>query len=731
MALAVGDLLQGRYRVGAPLGQGGMASVFAAEEEPEGTDLVVKQLRLDAPELLDAFRGEFGLLSRVTDPHLLRVLDFGSERLRGELHHYYVAERVEGVTAGARARRGASVAELTRAVLDAASGLMTLHQASIRHGDFTPENVLVDGQGRGVLIDLGCARPFGVTEQLAGTEGFLAPELLEGRAGDARSDLFGVGRTLQELLRAGGHTAPPNLARVVERLVRPEPDARLADCGELLEALGRKPRALALPRVPAQLLGRDAELESFEAWLAAFAAGDAGPRVLALSGAAGMGLSRLLRELTWRAQLRVSVLRSRPAQPLGRLLALALGVGAPVSSRRGLLSALTMLAERSEPLLLVVEDVDRLDSEQRELVFSLVRSLEPRGNLGLLLSARSAPAGAGVLELHCGPLSPAAVAAWASPWLTDKRLRELQHATGGCPARIDNALREQFGAVTGASGEANAALRAVLSALPARAREALALLATQRGELASASFGLEWPELEPLLEQRLLERDGDVLRLVPAARAALAAGALAPGELERAHLRAADWFSRLDASGQPEALRSARVIHHLTLGQQLPRAEASFASEKSQLERGPRSVAELLLPLASASRDPELLLALAALLLEQGLPRAAVTAASRAARQGKHTELARRGALIVSDALVRLGRPARAELLLGGLWAAGSTGASLPRGAEVLQRLARARLSRGDYVGAKSTAEAALEQGPAPEVAGLVRETLGVACAYL
>jgi transcriptional regulator with GAF, ATPase, and Fis domain/tetratricopeptide (TPR) repeat protein len=708
-----------------------MASVFAVQEEPEGTELVVKQLRLDAPELLEAFRGEFALLSRVTDPHLLRVLDFGSERLRGELHHYYVAERVEGVTAGTRARRGASVTELTRAVLDAASGLMTLHQAGIRHGDFTPENVLVDRQGRGVLIDLGCARPFGVTEQLAGTEGFLAPELLEGRAGDARSDLFGVGRTLQELLRAGGHSASANLARVVERLVRPEPDARLADCGELLEALGRKARSLALPRVPFQLLGRDAELQRFEAWLAAFAAGEGGPRVLALSGAAGMGLSRLLRELTWRAQLRVSVLRSRPAQPLGRLLALALGISAPVSTRRGLLSALAMLTERSEPLLLVVEDVDRLDSEQRELVLSLVRSLEPRGNLGLLLSARSAPSGAGVLELECGPLSPAAVAAWASPWLTDKRVRELQHATGGCPARIDSALREQFEGTSGAPGAADAALQAVLSALPARAREALALLATQRGELSSASFGLAWPELEPLLEQRLLEREGDVLRLVPAVRASLASGALPPGELERAHSRAADWFSLLDVPGQPDALRSARVIHHLALGRQLERAEALFVSEKAQLERGPRPVAELLLPLASASRDPALLVALAALLLEQGLPRAAVSAASRAARHDKRGELGQRPALIVSDALVRLGRPARAELLLGRLWAANSSSASPPGGAEVLQRLARARLSRGDYVGAKSTAEAALEQGPAPAVAGLVRETLGVACAYL
>src|SRR5689334_200214 len=112
-----------------------MGSVFQALEEPLGLELTVKQLRLDAPELLDAFRGEFALLSRVSAPNLLRVVDFGSEWLRGELHHYYVAERVDGTTLAERAPR-ASHAELLRALADAVTGLSALHDAGIRHGDF-------------------------------------------------------------------------------------------------------------------------------------------------------------------------------------------------------------------------------------------------------------------------------------------------------------------------------------------------------------------------------------------------------------------------------------------------------------------------------------------------------------------------------------------------------------------------------------------------------------------
>ena len=710
-----------------------MASVWNAREEPEGSELVVKLLRLDAPDLLESFRGEFALLSRVSDPHLLHVLDFGSERLRGELHHYYVADRIDGVTLGERSRRGAGATDLLRPVLDALSGLSTLHEIGIRHGDFTPENVLVDRHGAGVLIDLGCARPFGLTEQLAGTEGFLAPELLEGRPGDARSDLFSVGRTLEELFRTAGREPAPNVARLVTRLVRREPDARPADCREVLEALGRKPRALGLLRAPALLLGRERELTQFEAWLEGLCAGNAGPRVLALSGAPGMGLSRLVRELVWRAQLRVAVLRGRPPQSVGRLLAIALGLSEPVSSRRGVLAAMGLLAERSEPLLLVVEDLERLESEERDLLLPLVRSLEGRGNLALLLSARQPLEGEGIASMTCGQLEPAALEAWLSPWLSEKRVRELGRSTGGSPKRLEAALREAFGRSEADSSrqEPAASARASLSALPSGPRETLALLCTQRGEVSSSAFGLTWSDLDPLLTERLVERDGELLQLAPKARAAVDAGGLSPSELERAHLRAADWYALPGGDPGSAGLRQARVVHHLVLGGQPARAAALFEQERALLRLGPRSIAGLLAPLIDVCKAPETLHGLAALELELGAPRACVRAASRSVRYGEGPELSRRAALLVSDALVRLGRPARAELLLGRLWARGGKAVQAPRGAEVLQRLARARLARGDYAGAKSTAEAALEQGPDPEVAGLVRETLGVACAYL
>jgi transcriptional regulator with GAF, ATPase, and Fis domain/tetratricopeptide (TPR) repeat protein len=728
VALTPGDLLQGRYRVGPPLGQGGMGSVFQAVEEPTGLELTVKQLRLDAPELLESFRGEFALLSRVSAPNLLRVVDFGSERLRGELHHYYVAERVDGTTLGERAQR-ASAADLLRAVADAVTGLGALHDAGIRHGDFTPANVLVDRNGRGVLIDLGCARPFGVTEHLAGTERYLAPELLEGRAGDARSDLFGVGRTLESLF-SGTERPPGPIERLIERLLRPDPAGRPMDCAEVLEALGRKPRAAHKSLVPARLLGRDAELARFEDWLSSLVSGASGPRVCGLWGAAGMGVSRLLRELTWRAQVRVSVLRARSEQPVGQLLQAALGLPARVSTRRGVLAAVSVLCERAEPLLLVVEDAERLPSEEQELLVSLVRSLGARGNLALLVSSRVALASEGTLQLECAALPSAAVEAWVSPLLTDKRVRELVRQSGGSPKRIELLLAELLGSAPAIKPEGNTSQSAVFSGLAAAERETLALFYSQSGDVLAHSLGLTWQELDPLLERRLVEREGEELRLAPHAREAILRGALSPAELSRAHLLAAGWFA-LQEPEHTGGARAARVIHHLVLGHDLSRAEALFSAEAKALRTGPRQVAKLLLPLALASQRADILLDLAEILHDLQQPRAAVRAAARAARLGKGPALRRRAALVASDALNRLGRPARAELLLGGLWAAGGQAVHGPEGAEVLQRLARARLARGDYAGARSTAERALAEMPVALVAGLAHETLGVACAYL
>ncbi|HEY8946866.1 MAG TPA: serine/threonine-protein kinase, partial [Polyangiaceae bacterium] len=226
MTLVPGDRLGGRYLVQRALGGGGMGSVFLALELPTGATRVLKQLRVDRPELVEAFRSEFALLSSITDPHLMRVHDFGTSHVRGESISYYVAEWIDGQTFSTFAKE-ASLSNLTSALLDAVSGLSALHAIGVRHGDFTPGNVLVDRRGRGTLIDLGCARPFSHrSSSIAGTPGYFAPELLSEGGGDARADLFSVGITLRRALEIAGQTPSASLAHWIERLTAAAPGHR-------------------------------------------------------------------------------------------------------------------------------------------------------------------------------------------------------------------------------------------------------------------------------------------------------------------------------------------------------------------------------------------------------------------------------------------------------------------------------------------------------------------------
>jgi serine/threonine protein kinase len=309
-----------------------MGSVYLADDLPARRRRVIKELRLAGPELLAAFRDEFALLSTLSHPSVTRVHDFGSCFVRGEPLHYYTADQVDGVTLAeaSRARREVPMG----AVLDALEGLGALHARGICHGDVTPENLLVRSDGRGVLIDLGCARPFGaVSGLLSGTPEYMAPELRAAGRVDGRADLFALGRTLERVHSLAGCSPTPQVAKWIARLVAPAPGDRPAKVDDVLEGLGRAPRRglSALERSP-RLLGREAQIERFSSWLAAFRSGALGPRLLALRGPSGSGTSRLLRELVSHAELELPVLRSsaEDTQPVSWLLATASTLAGPL-----------------------------------------------------------------------------------------------------------------------------------------------------------------------------------------------------------------------------------------------------------------------------------------------------------------------------------------------------------------------------------------------------------------
>ncbi|MFS8070394.1 MAG: protein kinase domain-containing protein, partial [Byssovorax sp.] len=253
----------------------------------------------------------------------------------------------------------------------ALSALGFLHRLGIRHGDVKPENILVDARGAGVLIDLGCSRPMDdpPLDVVSGTPGFLAPELLRGDAADGRADLYAFGVTLRRLAEIAD--APPRaVLRLADRLCRAAPAKRPGDVVEVLEALDLPAAPPVLRAVgPARLIGRRAEIASFHRALASARSRVKGTRALLIVGPEGIGRTRLLQELKWEAELDGEVVEGDARQGGAVTSMLRRAVGDPdlPAGLGGLFAARARLVARTTPLVLLLDDADALEAQEREL----------------------------------------------------------------------------------------------------------------------------------------------------------------------------------------------------------------------------------------------------------------------------------------------------------------------------------------------------------------------------
>ena len=252
-ALTAGALL-GPYRVVRPLGRGGMGTVYLAEDTRLARLVTLKALH--AADASDEHRRqrlqrEARAAAALSHPNVATV--HALEEIDGQL--VLVAEYVPGRTARERldAAGRLPMAEALDIARQAARGLEAAHRAGIVHRDLKPENILVGENGTVRILDFGIARD--ATEDkagprltaagmLVGTPGYMAPEQLEGGAGDARSDLFALGVVIYELVTGAnpfqGRTPSSTAARILtiepappsslQALVPPALDALVAAC---------------------------------------------------------------------------------------------------------------------------------------------------------------------------------------------------------------------------------------------------------------------------------------------------------------------------------------------------------------------------------------------------------------------------------------------------------------------------------------------------------------------
>ena len=271
-----GTLIDGRYRVSARLGSGGMADVYLAHDMLLGRQVALKLLHhrfAEDQEFVERFRREASSAAGLSHPNVVAVFD------RGEWDGtYYIAmEYLPGRSLKAVVREHGPLlpGDAIDIVVQILLATRFAHRRGIIHRDIKPHNVILDEEGRAKVTDFGIARAgasdMTLTGSIMGTAQYLSPEQAQGHAVSESSDLYAVGVVLYELLTGGvpfeGESAvtvalkqvsveptPPSqrnpevspaLDAVVMRSLAKEPAQRFASADEFIAALQQAREGIA------------------------------------------------------------------------------------------------------------------------------------------------------------------------------------------------------------------------------------------------------------------------------------------------------------------------------------------------------------------------------------------------------------------------------------------------------------------------------------------------------
>ncbi len=233
------------------LGAGSTATVYEARRDVDGWPCALKVFSGLDEDAVGRIRHEVSIQGSLRLPHLIRVHDIVS--VGGDEHHLaLVLDLVDGGSAGSllRARGHCSPGEVATLIVPVLQTLAELHRRGITHGDISAGNVLISRDGRPMLTDLGAAALVGTSDpDPAGTEGYIAPEVVGGGPRRAASDVYATAALAWRLLT--GAAPGPGLGRPQLTSLAPGLPATMAEAitSALSADPARRPDAEALATV--------------------------------------------------------------------------------------------------------------------------------------------------------------------------------------------------------------------------------------------------------------------------------------------------------------------------------------------------------------------------------------------------------------------------------------------------------------------------------------------------
>lgn len=259
-------LLNGRYRLVAQQGSGGMAVIYKATDLALGRAVAVKILRpslTSDPEFLKRFRQEARNVANLSHPNIVTVHDVGQD---GNTH-YMVMEYVDGEDLKRLIRSTApfSIDRALSIAIQICAGVGYVHRAGLVHADVKPQNVLVTSDDAVKVTDFGIAQALSATQPVErqqvvwGSPHYFSPEQAQGDPPTPASDVYAIGIVLfemltgrlpfvgtdqQELAMAHIRETPPNVSdfnpnvpvhldRIVHKILAKKPESRYQTADQL------------------------------------------------------------------------------------------------------------------------------------------------------------------------------------------------------------------------------------------------------------------------------------------------------------------------------------------------------------------------------------------------------------------------------------------------------------------------------------------------------------------